>query len=119
MLKLSTLHMIEGMKYCVSFIDDCSRMIWIYFMCEKLEVFPIFKKWKTGVETQKGKKAKYLRSNNGGEYISNKFNLYCENEGITRHLTTVYTPQQNNVAKWQNTTLLERSWSMLSQVGFS
>ena len=50
----------SGMKYYVSFIDDLSRMVWVFFMREKSEVFSIFKKWKTQVETQTGKKVKHI-----------------------------------------------------------
>ncbi|KAL2650317.1 hypothetical protein R1flu_018445 [Riccia fluitans] len=40
--------------------------------------------------------------------------MYCEQEGITRHLTTFYTPEQNGVVERLNRTLLERARSMLS-----
>ena len=33
-------------QYFVSFIDDYSRKVWIYFMKHKSDVFGIFKKWK-------------------------------------------------------------------------
>ena len=104
-------------EYYVSFIDDYSRYVWIYFMHEKSEVFTIFKKWRAQVETQTSKKVRFLRTDNGGEYTSSEFKEYCEKEGITRHLTTVYTPEHNGVAERLNRTLLERSRSMLSQVG--
>ena len=35
---------------------------------EKSEVFTKFKEWKAEVENQTGRKIKYLRSENGGEY---------------------------------------------------
>lgn len=60
---------------------------------------------------------KFLRSDNGGEYVSQEFGAFCENEGVTRHFTNVYTPQQNNVLGRLNRTLLDRSRSMLSHAG--
>ncbi|MCI36864.1 copia-type polyprotein, partial [Trifolium medium] len=39
-------------RYCILFIDDFSRMTWIYFIKEKSEVFGIFKKFKALVEKQ-------------------------------------------------------------------
>jgi hypothetical protein len=83
----------SGNEFYVTFIDDYSRYVWIYFLPHKSDVFITFKKWKAQVETQTGKKVKYLRSDNGGEYDSREFRAYCENEGVTRHFTTVYTPQ--------------------------
>ena len=45
------------------------------------------------METQTKQKVKNVHSNNGGEYNSEEFELYCKNEDITRHLTNVYTPK--------------------------
>ena len=42
-------------QYFVSFIDDYSRKVWIYFMKHKSDVFDIFKKWKAKVENQIGR----------------------------------------------------------------
>ena len=52
--------------YYVSFIDDFSRNIWIYFLRKKFEVFSKFKEFKALVENQSEKKIKVLRTNNGG-----------------------------------------------------
>lgn len=60
---------------------------------------------------------KYLRTDNDGEYTSEEFQRYCIEEGITRHFTTVYTPQQNVVFERLNRTVLEKVWSMLSEFG--
>jgi hypothetical protein len=38
--------------YYVSFIDDFSRKIWIYFLKKKSEVFDSFKEFKSLVENQ-------------------------------------------------------------------
>ena len=100
---------LSGKWYYVVFIDDYSRFVWVYFLKEKSEVFATFKSWKAQVETQTGHKVKalnvrvrYLRSDNGGEYTSREFGEYCKAEGITRHLTTVYTPHQNAVCERLN-----------------
>ena len=34
----------------VTFIDDFTRKVWVYFLKHKLEVFATFKKWKAEVE---------------------------------------------------------------------
>jgi len=43
-----------------------------------------------------------LRTDNGGEYKSNEFNLFCQNHGIQRQFTTPHTPQQNGVCESKN-----------------
>ena len=62
-----------GCKYYVSFIDDQTRKVWVYFMKHKSEVFNHFKAFKAMVEKEKGTKIKVLRSNEGREYISEEF----------------------------------------------
>ena len=43
-----------------------------------------------------------------------EFEKYCKDEGIVRHKTNVYTPQQNGIADHMNMTLLERARTMLN-----
>ena len=69
--------------------------------------------WKALVEKSSGKKLKTLRSDNGGEYTSKKFEDYLKSEGIRHERTIPKTPQQNGVAERLNRTLVESSRSML------
>ena len=59
-------------------------------------------------------KVKLLRTDNGGEFCSDAFNDYCREEGILRHHTIPYTPQQNGVAERMNRTIISRARCMLS-----
>ena len=79
--------------YYVSFIDDFSRNIWIYFLRKKSEVFAKFKEFKALVENQSEKKIKVLRTDNGGEFCGNEFEDFCKKCGIGRKKNTPYTPQ--------------------------
>jgi len=103
-----------GSSYFVSFIDDYSRKVWIYLLKKKADVFDIFKQFRALVEKSTGRFIKCLRTDNGTEFTSKEFDNYCKKDGIERHKTTVYTPQQNGVAERMNRTLLERARSMLS-----
>ena len=62
-----------GSLYYVTFIDDATRKVWIYFLRKKSDVFETFKKWRSLVENETGKKLKCLRSNNGNDYYSKYF----------------------------------------------
>ena len=109
---LSSVASLGGSRYYITFIDDSSKKVWVYFLKNKSNVFETFKKWKTMVKTETGLKVKCLRSNNGGEYIDGGFSEYCVVQGIKMEKTIPGTPQQNGVAKRMNRTLNERARSM-------
>ncbi|KAG8479441.1 hypothetical protein CXB51_029725 [Gossypium anomalum] len=106
-----------GKHYFVTFVDDFSRRVWVYTMRTKYEVLEFFLKWKTMIENQTGKKIKWLRTDNGGEYKNDPFFDVCQEHGIVRHFTIRDTPQQNGVAERMNRTLLEKVRCMLSNAG--
>jgi hypothetical protein len=84
---------IGGCKYYVSFIDDHTRKVWVYFMKHKGEIFQHFLNFKTMVEKDKGVSIKCLRSNGRGKYFSNEFNEYLKEHGIQRKYSCSYSPQ--------------------------
>uniref|UniRef100_A0A0A1X768 Retrovirus-related Pol polyprotein from transposon TNT 1-94 n=1 Tax=Zeugodacus cucurbitae TaxID=28588 RepID=A0A0A1X768_ZEUCU len=104
---------VGGARYFLTFIDDFSRMIFIYSIKEKSEVFEKFKTFKNMVENQTQKTIKKLRSDNGTEYTNNKFSEFLKECGIKRQLTVPYTPQQNGVAERVNRTIVEMARSLL------
>ena len=57
----------------VIFIDDCTRMTWLYLLNQKDEVFVVFQSFHTMVQTQFSAKIKILLSDNGGEYVNQQF----------------------------------------------
>ena len=102
-----------GSIYFLLFIDDYSRMSWVYFLQHKSETFQKFQMFKAMVENQSGCHIKVLRTDRGGEFVSKDFNLFCEEEGIQRELTAPYTPEQNGIAERKNRTIVEMARSML------
>ena len=106
-----------GSRYYVTFIDDLSRKVWVYFLKNKSEVFETFKKWRAMVETETDLKLKCLRSDNGGEYISRGFREFCAANGIRMEKTIPRTPQQNGLAERMNRTLNEHAKSMRLHAG--
>ena len=55
--------------YMLTFIDDYTRKIWVYFLKYKSKVFEKFCHFKALVEKQSGQHIKVLRTDRGGEYI--------------------------------------------------
>lgn len=64
---------IKGMRYMVTFIDDFSRYVWVYFMKEKSEAFMKFKEFKLEAKRETRGSIGCLRSDNGGEYLADEF----------------------------------------------
>lgn len=108
---------IGGCDYMITFIDDFSRKVWVYFLKHKNDALTAFKQWKALVENQTGRKIKKLRTDNGLEFCNSEFNSLCADHGIARHKTVPGTPRQNGVAERMNRTILERVRCMLSNAG--
>jgi transposase InsO family protein len=104
---------ISGFRYVLTFIDDYSRRIWVYFLNNRDEVFGKFKEFKAFVEKQSGKSINILRTDNGKEYVNKDFDHYCKYNGIKREHTIPYTPQKNGVVERKNMTLMEMTRCML------
>lgn len=107
----------EQNRYFILFIDDYTRMTWVYFLREKSEVFKVFKKFKNFVEKQSGHVIKVLRSDRGKEYNSNEFDRFCEDEGVEHQQTVGYAPEQNGVSERKNRTVMEMARTMLKERG--
>jgi transposase InsO family protein len=103
-----------GACYMLTIIDDYYRKVWPYFLRNKDDNFAAFKDWKVMIEMQTDRKVKELHTNKGGEFCSAAFNEYCRMEGIVRHHTIPYTPQQNGVAERMNRTIISKARCMLS-----
>uniref|UniRef100_A0A2N9JB62 Integrase catalytic domain-containing protein n=1 Tax=Fagus sylvatica TaxID=28930 RepID=A0A2N9JB62_FAGSY len=104
---------IGGMRYMVTFIDDFSRYVWVFFMKEKSDTFSKFKEFRESAEGEVGKKIGCLRTDNGGEYSSSEFSQYLRECRIRHQYTCANTPQQNGIAERKNRHLAEVCRSML------
>ncbi|GJT50725.1 putative RNA-directed DNA polymerase [Tanacetum coccineum] len=104
----------QGASYFITFTDDYSRYGYVYLLKHKHEVFETFKVFKNEVENQLGKTIKAIRSDRGGEYISQEFKDYLKACGIVQQLTPPYTPQHNGVSERRNRTLLNMVRSMMN-----
>lgn len=108
---------IGGAKYLLTFIDDFSRKVFIYFLRQKSEVLDRFIEFKAFVEKQTEKSIKIFRTDNGTEYCSRLFNNFCKVNGIQHQLTNAHTPEQNGVAERMNRTIVEKAKCMIFDAG--
>ena len=65
----------------------------------KDEVAEAIRKLKARAEAESGKKLRMLRTDHGGEFTSVEFAAYWTDQGVVRHHTAPYSPQQNGVVE--------------------
>ncbi|KAG7599419.1 Integrase catalytic core [Arabidopsis suecica] len=103
----------DNNKYFVTFIDEKSKYTWITLLPSKDRVFEAFINFQHYVTNQFNAKIKVLRTDNGGEYTSQKFKEHLTKHGILHQTSCPYTPQQNGVAERKNRHLMEVARSMM------
>jgi transposase InsO family protein len=108
-----------GQIYFMTMIDDASRYCCVYLLKIKDKALNCFKIYKAEVENQLEKKIKCIRSDRGGEYFSNEFDLFCAEHDIIHGRTSPYSPQSNGVAERKNHTLTNLVNVMLDTIGLS
>ncbi|GJR04488.1 gag-pol polyprotein [Tanacetum coccineum] len=120
---LHTLHMdlcgplrvqsINGKKYILVIVDDYSRFTWVKFLRSKDEtpafVINLLKQLQVGLN----KTVRFVRTDNGTEFVNKNLTDYYESVGITHEKTVPRTPQQNGVVERRNRTLVEAARTML------
>ncbi|GJT28859.1 retrotransposon protein, putative, ty1-copia subclass [Tanacetum coccineum] len=77
----------QGASYFVTFTNDFSRYGYVYLLKHKHEVFETFKVFQKEVENQLEKTIKSLRSDRGGEYMSQEFLDHLRDHGIIAYRT--------------------------------
>ena len=108
---------INRKEYYVSFTDDHSRYTKIYFLYSKDETFECYRAFEAWLSTQQNAKVKCLRSDRGGEYLSDEFSAYLKAAGTIRKLTVHDTPEHNDVSERLNRTIMENVRAMLHDSG--
>jgi len=86
---------LAGSKHFVTFIDDFRRTA-VSFMKEKSDVLDKFKECQEWVG---GERIGTLRSDRGGEYMSQEFEQYLKAQKIAHQVAAANCPQQNGIAE--------------------
>lgn len=103
----------SGKRWFVIFVDDCTRMTWLYVFKHKDEVFSAFQCFHEMIKTQFSARIQILRSDNGGEYVNHQFQAYFQTHGLLHETSCSQTPQQNGIAERKNRHLLETARALL------
>ena len=73
---------ISGYSYYISFIDDCTKYVWLYPLTTKSEAFVTFLKFKTYVENMLSFKIKAPHSDGGGVSQAQHSNIFWKLMGL-------------------------------------
>ena len=90
---------LSGARWFVTFIDDCTRVTWVFLMKQKSDVVHIFPTFHNMIKTQFGVGIKRVRTDNGREYFNQILSPVLNKEGIIHESSCIDTPQQNGVAE--------------------
>ena len=110
---------IAGHRYICVFTCDHTSFAWVYLLKSKDDTLDKFKHFVPMIEKQTGSKIKFFRSDRGGEFMSDEFTKFLEEQGITQETTAPGTPQQNGVAERMNQTLIGGARALLHHAGMS
>lgn len=103
---------IEGYKYFLTLVDDCTRATWVYMMKNKSEVLTVFPIFVQHVKTQYNTDIKVIRSDNAPELA---FTNLIQKHGIFHQYSCAYTPQQNSVVERKHQHILNVARALLFQ----
>ena len=106
-----------GRRYFLLLVDDCSRYMWLQLLTSKDEAAMVIKKFKMCAEAESVKKLRVLRTDHSGEFTSVEFAAYCVEQGVERHHTAPYSPQQNGMVEKWNRTVVSMARSMMKAKG--
>jgi hypothetical protein len=106
-----------GRRYFLLLVDDLSRYMWVMILGSKGEAANTIRRVQVAAEAKCGRKLRVLRTDNGGEFTTAEFASYCADEGVQRHYSAPYIPQQNVVVERRNQTVVGMARALLKQRG--
>ena len=98
-------------------VDDATRFMWVSLLTAKPATADAIKRVQVEAEKVCGRKLHVLCTDNGREFTAAEFADYCADEGITRHYSAPYSPQQNDVVERRNQTVVAMARALLKQRG--
>jgi hypothetical protein len=106
-----------GNVYFLLLVDDMSRYMWLTLLRLTADAPAAIMAFQARVERETSKKLKVLHTDNGGEFTSVQFGEYCAGEGIQRHFSAPYSPQQNGIVERRNQMVVNTARSILRARG--
>uniref|UniRef100_A0A2N9H409 Integrase catalytic domain-containing protein n=1 Tax=Fagus sylvatica TaxID=28930 RepID=A0A2N9H409_FAGSY len=103
-------------RYFVTFIDDHSRLTWVYVLKDRSQLFSVFQSFYAEISNQFNAKLLAFRTDNAREYLDSAFQQFLESRGIIHQTSCVRTPQQNGIAERKNGPILAIARALMLQM---
>jgi transposase InsO family protein len=110
---------LRGRHYFLLLVDDLFRYMWVVVLGSKGEAVNAIRRAQAAAEAECGHKLRVLRTDNGGEFTAAEFASYYADEGVQRHYSASYNPQQNGVIERRKQTVVGMTQALLKQRGMS
>ena len=96
-----------GFRYFVIFVDDYSRVTYLYLMKEWYGLYSIFKSFYMEIKTRFNASLRIFWSDNAREYFYTSLSQFFNDHGIIHQSSCPHTSQQNGVVECKMRHLLE------------
>ena len=83
---------ISGARWFVLFVDDCTRVMWLYLLKNKSDVCSIFQNFYTMIKNQFGVEIKRVRTDNAKDFFNQTLSHFFQERGVIHESSCVYTP---------------------------
>jgi transposase InsO family protein len=103
---------INGNQYYMALVDDAKRYITVEFLKLKSDAVQQVINYLTYLKTQ-GMNPKAIHIDRGGEFVNERLERWCKENGIVIRMTAPNSQSQNGVAERMNRTLVELARAML------
>jgi transposase InsO family protein len=104
-----------GRRYFLLLVDDLSRYMWVVILGSKGEAANAIICTQAAAEAECDRKLHVLRTDNGGKFTAAEFVSYYADEGVQRHYSAPYNPQQNGVIERCNQLVVGMARALLKQ----
>ncbi|GJY01751.1 retrovirus-related pol polyprotein from transposon TNT 1-94 [Tanacetum coccineum] len=104
---------INEKRYILVIVDDYSRFTWVKFLRSKDEAPDAIIKCIKNIQVRLNATVRNVRIDNGTEFVNQTLREFYENISISHQTSVARTPQQNDIVKRQNRTLVEAAHTML------
>ena len=107
---------ISGHCYYTVFVNDYTRVSWVYLLCDCFEAVTTVTHFIIEVVTQYSTTPKILCIDNALEFVRTSLRIFCADHAIMHQLTCPHTSQQNYVAERKHRQLLHITRTLLIEM---